>query len=198
MMAGMSTLTGPLTGPGALCWQVQGHPCTLVQGCPCWLVQGHGFPRWPAQGCLYWLTQGCLCLHWPARGCPHYLDQTQHAAITCFTFYGFIYISWFVIANCISVSIKIDYDYNHWWYKNNNNNNTCNNIITMRWQVILLLYTIVHLSGYNHLTIKNKQNYFLFVLTMKLITWHGLIDWLRAWSPIVTSFENLVSGCKCS
>ena len=56
-----------------------------------------------------------------------YTDQPGGAHITWikhsmqqlrvyFSFYGFIFIGWFVIANCISVSIKIDYDYNHWWY----------------------------------------------------------------------------------
>ena len=92
IMAGMSTQTGPLTGPGALCRQVQGYPCTLVKGCPCWLVQGHGCPCCPAQGCLHSLTQVCLRLHWPARTCPHCLDQTQHAAVTWLMFFLWFYL----------------------------------------------------------------------------------------------------------
>ena len=49
-----------------------------------------------------------------SQGVPHYLDQTEQAAITClFFFLWFDLYQLFVVANCISVSIKIDYDYNH-------------------------------------------------------------------------------------
>ena len=83
------------------------------------------------------------------------------------------------------MSIKINYDYNHWWYKNNNNI-TCNNIIIMRWQVIL--HAIVHLSGYNHLTFKfitkqNKQNVFLTCSYNEIYYLTCLIDWLKAMIP---------------